>query len=510
MMAVSIPMTVSLKSLLEGISVIGEVPDLNVSGLSMDSRTVMANDAFLACAGYQSHGLEYLTQAIDNGASIILAEVTAEWLPERLELLAAKYDVAFIAISNLSEQVSLIAGRFYSHPSRSFPVIGITGTNGKTSCSQFIAQAFSGIRKVAVLGTLGNGFPGDLETSTHTTMDPVSVQASMSLLKDQKAEMVAMEVSSHALHQGRVAAIDFDVAVLTNLSRDHLDYHGTMADYASAKSLLFSMPSLKSALINADDEFGIRLLKDLTKSSVRCIAYGSGIDQLQFKDWIRADNIKASSGGLSFSVISSWGCADVDLPLMGKFNVSNALVALGVLLEQGVEFVDAIIGMQKLKTVSGRMELFSSENTPSVVIDFAHTPDALEQVLTSLKDHVDKNNSGKLICVFGCGGDRDKGKRPLMGAVAESLADVVVLTDDNPRHESSIEIIEDILKGIDHVDNVLVEHDRSKAIADAIKNASINDVILIAGKGHESYQIQGDMKFPFSDQKVVKAAMGLL
>ena len=507
MMAASQAINVSLAALLEGEDVIGNVPAIKLTGLTMDSRLVAEGDLFLACAGHRSHGLDFLAEAIAKGASVALAEVTPEWLPEKINKLSEQIGLPVIPVSGLSGRVSQIAGRFYGHPSRNFPVIGITGTNGKTSCSQFIANAFSGKRKVAVLGTLGNGFPDALRPTTHTTMDPVSIQASLALLKSQQAEMVAMEVSSHALQQGRVSDISFDMAVLTNFSRDHLDYHGTMADYASAKSLLFKMPGLKSALINADDEFGKRLIESLSTTPVRVVAYGSSMNVDFCRDKVDACiQVSAASAlpkGLSFHVDSSWGSADVTLSLLGQFNVFNAVVALGVLVECGVAFDDAISGLANLKTVNGRMEMFGTAAQPTVVVDFAHTPDALRQALQSLRGHA----SGKLFCVFGCGGNRDKGKRPQMGEIAEQLADQVVLTDDNPRHEDSAAIIKDILQGMKAPQSIIIEPNRSQAIKLAIEMASVGDVVLVAGKGHESYQVVGDLKHPFSDQQTVRTVL---
>lgn len=506
MMATSQHIKVSLSVLLEGVDVVGVLPKLDVSGVAMDSRQLAGGDVFLACAGYRSHGLDYLQQAFDAGVEVVLADVTSEWLPEKIEALSEKSPVPVIAVSGLGESASLIAGRFYGNPSHELPVIGITGTNGKTSCSQFIANAFEGKRKVAVLGTLGNGFPGDLIPSTHTTMDPVSVQAALALLKIQHAEMVAMEVSSHALLQGRVADVQFDMAVLTNFSRDHLDYHGTMADYASAKSLLFKMPTLKSVLINADDELGKRLVDDLATSPVRVVAYGESVGREtagSVDAWIRIESVRTLPHGLSFTVVSSWGESNIALSLMGRFNVSNAVVALGVMLECGVDFNEAINNLALLKTVKGRMEMFNADGGPAVVVDFAHTPDALQQALQSLRGHA----PGKLICVFGCGGDRDKGKRPQMGKIAEQLADEVILTDDNPRHEDPVLIIKNILNGMSSPEAVLVEQNRSKAIRMAIRRAGEGDVVLVAGKGHESYQMVGDLKLSYSDQQTVQAVL---
>jgi UDP-N-acetylmuramoyl-L-alanyl-D-glutamate--2,6-diaminopimelate ligase len=507
MMAASELNPMSLAELLAGIEVIGEVPAIGIDGMALDSRRLKQGDLFIACAGYQRHGLEYIDDAIANGAEVVLAEVCSNWLPEKIAALSEEKNILIVPVGALTEAVSLIAGRFYGNPSQEFPMIGITGTNGKTSSSLFIAQAFAGSKKVAVMGTIGNGFPGDLVPSTHTTMDPVSVQAALADLHQRQADMVVMEVSSHALHQGRVADVQFDIAVLTNFSRDHLDYHGTMADYAEAKSLLFRMNNLKSAVINADDELGQRLIAEMQTSPASVLAYGtSEIDTGKVDSWIRADHIRMLPDGVQFDVLSSWGQASVSLGLIGRFNVQNAMVALGVMLECGVDFKQAIADLQKLETVPGRMELITKDQGPSVVVDFAHTPDALEQVLKSLKAHV----NGKLYCVFGCGGDRDKGKRPQMGQVAESLADVVVLTSDNPRSENPDDIIEDIKQGLESADKAIVEPSRAKAIGMAVEIASKGDVVLVAGKGHEAFQVVGDLKLPFSDQEQVRSALEAL
>ena len=494
-----------LADLLKGLDYIGELPEMALQGIAMDSRKVADGYVFMACAGHRSHGLDFAGQAADQGAAVILAETTAQWLPEKILQLGQRIDCPVIAVTELTEYASKIAGRFYQHPSRDFPVIGITGTNGKTSCSQFIAQAFTHIRKVAVLGTVGNGFIGELQPTTHTTLDPVSLQSFLFDMREQGAEAVAMEVSSHALKQSRVADIDFDLAVLTNFSRDHLDYHGTMDDYAQAKSMLFRMSSLNAAIINANDELGTKLIGELANTPLRLVAYGiEVVEQSRVDAWIKASAIEANAAGLSFRIESSWGDEQVALPLYGHFNVLNAMVALGVLLECGVDFETAINSLKNLSTVNGRMQAFRSDAAPTVVIDYAHTPDALEQALSSLKAHV----SGRLICVFGCGGDRDAGKRPQMGAIAERLSDAVVLTNDNPRSEKPELIIDQILKGMQHPAKTIIEMDREKAITETIKNAAADDVILVAGKGHEAWQIIGDQRLPFSDQACVRTAMG--
>ncbi len=485
----------SLQWLLEQEDVAVNVPDIAVNGLTMDSRQVVNGDLFIACAGYQSHGLQFAEQAKNAGAVAILAEVNTQWLPEKIKQLETNLGIALIPFSGLAERASFIADRFYGQPSAQLTVIGITGTNGKTSCSHFIARALSGLRRTGVMGTLGNGYADKLEPSTHTTMDPVSVQAHLAMFVEQQADMVAMEVSSHALQQHRVDSVGFDIAVLTNFSRDHLDYHGSMVEYARVKSLLFKMPGLKAAVINADDELGKKLINDLYRTDLKIIAYGHAYDTANHDACIKALTIKPLPDGLALSIVSSWGSGDVVVPVLGRFNAYNAMVALAVMLETGIAFDDALQRLATIRNVSGRMQMIRAGKGPLVVVDFAHTPDALQQSLTSLREHV----AADITCVFGCGGDRDAGKRPLMGAIAEKLSDRVVITDDNPRHEKSADIINDILAGTGRGENIYVESDRGRAIAFAICEAAADDVILIAGKGHESAQIVGDLKLPFSD-----------
>jgi len=504
MMPMTAPNHCSLSWLLEKENLNVDIPDIAVNGLSMDSRYIQPGDVFIACAGLQNHGLEFATQAATSGAIAVLAEITSEYLPETIRLLEKQLTIPLIPVSDLTERVSFIAGRYYQYPDRKLSVVGITGTNGKTSCSHFIARAFNGQQKVGVMGTLGNGYADDLQPSTHTTMDPVSVQAQLALFVQQQASMVAMEVSSHALLQNRVASIRFDMAVLTNLSRDHLDYHGSMADYARAKSLLFKMPGLKTAIINADDKLGQKLINELSVSSVNVVAFGRDFAKSNYSQYLRAEKVQALATGLRVTLDSSWGQGEVELPVLGEFNVYNAMVALAVMLNKGMAFSVALERLQNITPVRGRMQLINQQHAPQVVIDFAHTPDALEQALSTLREHV----QGNLICVFGCGGNRDKGKRPLMGGIAEALADHVIITDDNPRHESSADIINDILAGVKNQDNVIVEADRAKAIRQAVLMASEKDMVLIAGKGHESYQMQGDLKLPFSDESVARQCLG--
>lgn len=410
-----------------------------------------------------------------------------------------------LAVEQLASQVSRIAGRFYREPGNELTVVGVTGTNGKTSCTQFLARALSPTLHCGVIGTLGSGFPDQLEPGTHTTPDPVRLQAELAFLRDSGAAAVAMEVSSHALHQGRVAGVSFDVAVLTNLSRDHLDYHGSMVEYGLAKKQLFLMPGLKCAVLNLDDPLGQSLLGELPET-VLAVAYGQYVEADMFRGahrWVRATEVSSSQSGMTLSIDSSWGKGSFSTPLLGRFNVSNLLAVLSVLLFLGVTFAIALARLAALMTVPGRMEHFGGVDRPLVVVDYAHTPDALGHVLTALREHV----TGQLICVFGCGGDRDRGKRPEMAAMAEALASEVFITDDNPRTEDGDRIVEDILTGMKRPDRARVIRDRAQAIAQAIGHAVPGDLVLVAGKGHETSQQIGDLKLPFEDREQVQQAL---
>lgn len=484
--------------------VVGE-DDCLISGLTQDSRAVGKGGLFLACAGAHHHGLDFVHQAVDAGAVAVLCEVGNEWTVERINTLRETLGRPLLMVDGLSGKLSRIAGRFYHHPSREMTVIGVTGTNGKTSCAQFIARVLSDDGLCGVIGTLGNGFPDSMADATHTTPDPVLLQALLHSLKAQGANAVAMEVSSHALDQSRAAHIQFDVAVLTNLSRDHLDYHGTLEAYGAAKMQLFSMPGLGSAVINLDDPFGREVLSALP-AGVRSIGYGIGpavADGVDADRWISAVAVRSSSAGMVIEIDSSWGRGELKTPLLGRFNVSNLLAVLGVLLQLDVAMEDALERLGRLRTVPGRMEHFGGGDAPLVVVDYAHTPDALEHVLMALRDHAGR----QLTCLFGCGGDRDRGKRPLMGRVAERLADQIIVTDDNPRGEDGDLIVEEILAGMNQPAKAVVVRDRKQAIRRAITKAEKGDLVLIAGKGHETVQIVGDKKLPFSDCEQVVSVL---
>ena len=477
-------------------------PPLRVSGLAMDSRAARPGGLFLACRGTQRHGMAFAEAAFHAGAIAMAAEPDAEWPLPRLAATAARLGLPIVPVTALAAQASAIAGRFYGEPSRSLRVVGVTGTNGKTSVSQFLARALAPEGPCAIVGTLGSGLPDALRAGTHTTPDAVSVQAVLADFAAAGARAVAMEVSSHALHQHRVAAVRFDTAVFTNLTRDHLDYHGTMEAYAEAKARLFRHSGLAQAVINTDDPLGLALYAE-TRARVPVVAYGLGGAPAHADRFVVAERVVADVAGLRLHLRSSWGDGELASPLLGRFNAANLLAVLGVLLTGGVALDDALARLAKLPTVSGRMERLGGGTRPLAVVDYAHTPDALAQALAALREHC----AGTLWCVFGCGGDRDRGKRPLMGEVAENLADRVVVTDDNPRSEDGAAIIADILAGMSEPSRVLVERDRDRAIARAVQAARPGDVILVAGKGHEDTQQVGERRFPFSDRLVVQRAL---
>ena len=504
MMAIPSASPMMLSQLLSGIITIPAENDCVVTGLAIDSREVQAGELFLACRGRTVDAAQFIDSATNHGAVAVLWEVPEDTTAMPVSMRKAENGkaVPVIAIKELSAKLGMIADRFYQSPSAQLFVTGITGTNGKTSCSQFLAQALSEDKPCGVIGTLGQGLYGNLQETLHTTADAVAVHRWMAEMLAQGAAAVAMEVSSHALDQGRVNGVKFDCAVFTNLSRDHLDYHGDMHHYAETKRSLFIVPELKYAIINSDDEFGRQLI-DKLDPSLDILTYG--IDAT-YQPKIHADKIKMAADGITFVVHTPAGQGELHTSLLGRFNVSNLLAVLGVLLIKGVGLDTALNRLQKITTVPGRMERFGGNGLPLVVVDYAHTPDALEQVLTALREHCE----GELWCVFGCGGDRDKGKRPEMGEIAESLADKIVLTSDNPRSESSQQIIDDILHGIQHTTRITIQEDRHLAIVETLSKAKQNDVIVVAGKGHETYQQIGEIRYPFSDvQEVSDCLKGL-
>ncbi|MDX5372231.1 MAG: UDP-N-acetylmuramoyl-L-alanyl-D-glutamate--2,6-diaminopimelate ligase [Pseudomonadaceae bacterium] len=458
--------------------------------LTLDSRKVRPGDLFLAVPGLAQDGRAHIADAIARGAAAVAyeAEGAAAMSAQSAEL---------VPIRGLAGQLSAIAGRFYGEPSRGLRLVGVTGTNGKTSVSQLLAQALDLLgERCGIVGTLGTGFHGALHSGRHTTPDPVAVQATLADLKQAGARAVAMEVSSHGLEQGRVAALDFDVAVFTNLSRDHLDYHGSMQAYGAAKAKLFAWPELKCRVINLDDDFGRQLAAEPCES--RLIGYSLN----DAGAYLYCREARFDDHGVRALLVTPQGEGHLRSPLLGRFNLSNLLAVVGALLGLGYPLDEALQVLPKLQGPVGRMQRFGGQRLPLVVVDYAHTPDALEKVLEALRPHV----TGRLLCLFGCGGDRDRGKRPLMAAVAERLADCVLVTDDNPRTEDPAQILEDIRAGFAAPDKVEFVHGRGEAIARLIAGAQLGDVVLLAGKGHEDYQEIAGTRHAFSDlDETVKA-----
>jgi UDP-N-acetylmuramoyl-L-alanyl-D-glutamate--2,6-diaminopimelate ligase len=488
-----------LSGLLSGHAAVAPEQDRDIAGLALDSREVRPGDVFFACAGARVSGAAFIPDAVAAGAVAVLHDSSDA------SAAAARVSVPLVAIDGLRERIGPIAARFHGEPSRGLTVIGITGTNGKTSCAHYLAQALAaGGDRCGLIGTLGYGEPGALRPGLHTTPDALTLQAELARLRDAGVGHVAIEVSSHALEQHRTAGTRFSGAIFTNLGHDHLDYHADLGAYGLAKKKLFMMPGLRFAAINRDDAFGRELIGGLMPD-IRCVACGLGDAAAGLGAHFHIDAVKValSDAGLALDVASSWGEGRLEAPLLGRFNARNALLALAALLMIDIPFDEALARLSAVRPVPGRMERFGGGRHPLVIVDYAHTPDALAEALEALRPHC----RGRLWCVFGCGGNRDRAKRPLMGGIAARLADRVVLTSDNPRDEDPDAIIAAIRAGTDRADGVETVADRARAIRATVAAATAGDVVLIAGKGHEDYQIVGDRRLPFSDQAEVAAAL---
>ena len=485
-------MSARLATLLEGIVDVPAALDRDVSALTLDSRAATTGCAFVALRGTKAHGISFAAQAVANGASIVLAEPPYH---------GTALSVPTIAVPGLRARLGLVASRFHVAPSRAMTVIGVTGTNGKTSTVQLLAQALTRAGHVAgTIGTLGAGVHGRIAGGERTTPDVISVHGLIAAMRAEGATHLAMEVSSHALDQGRVDEVGFDVAVFTNLTRDHLDYHGDMDAYGAAKARLFAWPGLDAAAINRDDPFGRELAQ--RSLAARTFTYSATGDA---SATLRARDVATASAGLSFTLEGPWGAHAVASSLLGRFNVENLLAVATVLHALGWDGARIAAALAALLPVTGRMNRLGGDAHPLVVVDYAHTPDALEQTLASLRAHTPR----RLVCVFGCGGDRDAGKRPQMGAIAERLADAIVITDDNPRSEDGDAIVAQIRAGLRDPSRAIVERDRARAIARGIAMAQPGDTVLIAGKGHEAYQEVGARRLPFDDLAVARDVLGV-
>lgn len=493
-----------LSELLNGLA--ENVADPDIGGLCLDSRKVRAGDAFIALNGAIQHGIRHAEQAVANGAIAVIYD------PIGADMQAVKaLTVPSLAIADLAQKLGKIAAKFYGHPSQALAVIGVTGTNGKTTCSQLIAQALSAC---GVIGTLGWGDVGHLRATANTTPDALAVQQMLHAFVRQGKQAAAMEVSSHGLQQGRVNAVAFKGAVFTNLSRDHLDYHGSMDSYLQAKLGLFKTPGLQFAVVNLDDASSTDVLQSLS-GNVQRWTYSAAGRHGKDMESVTAEQVKHSAAGIEFDAVWRENRLRARTSLVGGFNLDNVLAVLCVLLATGSDFEAAVDQLARLTAIAGRMERFGGNGKPTVFVDYAHSPDALEKVLKAVK------NQHRLRVVFGCGGDRDQGKRPEMGRIAETWADQIIVTDDNPRSEASTAIIDDILRGCQShrrmnaastrqgaiTEKITVINDRATAINTVIRQADPDDCVVIAGKGHENYQEIAGVKLPFSDRDAVEQAL---
>jgi UDP-N-acetylmuramoyl-L-alanyl-D-glutamate--2,6-diaminopimelate ligase len=468
-----------------------DIDGIAISGVQLDSRKVEPGDLFLALSGDVHDGRQFIEQAVANGAVAVAAEPPVAGYIDTVS-------VPVVEVPELAHEAGLIAARFFADPSAGLRVVGVTGTNGKTTTSALMAQLLRSVGKTCgVIGTLGASLDGAVSAASNTTPDPVALQSQLALWRDMGVDSVGMEVSSHALVQGRVSGVQFRTAIFTNLSRDHLDYHGTMAAYGRAKLQLFTVEGLRNAVINLDEDFAAQILA-VIEPDVRTVTYSVRSDRtadIQFSD------ICFHSDGVTAMLDTPWGCRSFSSPLRGEFNLSNLAAAIAALLVDGQDLDALLEAARNVKSVPGRLQSVENRCGLQVIIDYAHTPDALEQVLLALRPHVE----GSLITVFGCGGDRDRGKRSVMGRLACQLSDRVVVTSDNPRGEQPLDILREIETGC--TGDFLLLADRAEAIGQAVANAREGDCVLIAGKGHENYQIFEDQRHYFSDEQQARQAL---
>ncbi len=490
-------MTTAASAILGRLRAAGVVPQ----GITADSRKVGAGDVFAAWPGFRTDGRRYLGAAVERGASALLWESGDGFNPGPLPLPS-------LPVEGLRELAGHLAHEIYGRPSAALWLAGVTGTNGKTTVSQMLARALEELgTRCGIVGTLGSGFPGELEAAINTTPDALELHRRLAGFVAAGAGAAAMEVSSIGLDQGRVNGARFDVAIFTNLSRDHLDYHGSMEVYAEAKARLFTLPEVRTCVLNIDDAFGLLQARRLVaegRDVIACTLYAANAGAVPGARTLLADRLHVAAAGLRFSLHWDGHEAEVPVRMVAPFNVSNLLAVVGALLARGVAFDELLPVVARLTPPEGRMQLLGGVCEPLVVVDYAHTPDALAKVLEALRGTV-HSRRGRLVCVFGCGGDRDPGKRPMMGEVARQLADRVVVTSDNPRTEDPQKIIEAVAAGAGPDAECVV--DRAQAIRLAIAEAAADDVVVIAGKGHEPYQEVLGQRLPFSDLEQAHAAL---
>ncbi len=482
-----------------------EMASVEVDEVVLSSKNTGKGKAFLALPGILTDGRNYINDAVENGAVAIIAEAKEITLAQKEALDNA--NIPWVLIDDVANKLADIAEIFYGSVTKNMEIIGVTGTNGKTSVCQMAAEIIHKlVGECGQMGTLGNGLSGALNETVNTTSDALTIRKTLKVIAKANAKHTIMEVSSHALEQNRVDKLKFKVAVFTNLSRDHLDYHKTMEAYAAAKRKLFVADTIQFAVINADDQFGLELLLD-NEISGQKIAYSIHPENLKK---IPSSILKLQISKVEYlqtmqrcSISTPWGESIINIPLIGEFNLSNSLAVVGILGSLGFDWKNIVSGLEKLQPVPGRMEVFGGGKSAMIIVDYAHTPDALEKALIALREHCEK----ELWCVFGCGGDRDMGKRPLMAAIAEKYSDSIIITDDNPRNENGNQIISGILSGLKEPLKALVKRDRVEAIETAIKLAKAGDTVLIAGKGHENFQYVGGCKLPHSDRKLVHSIL---
>lgn len=469
-----------------------------------NSLDVEKDDIFCAVIGSQSDAKQYIESAVANGASAVICETVDEQHHGDIQIQQLNNrSVPVIQFYQLNQQLFLLAQRYYQNPNNAMKVIGITGTNGKTTTTAIVSQLLEKQKQSpALIGTLGAGSLNQLQTTKNTTPAATELFTLMSEYKKQGINVLTMEVSSHALVQKRVLPELFDIAVFTNLSRDHLDYHKTMTAYAQAKFSLFTHNKQQIAVINGDDAYGAEHLKQLTTEQLNNVfVFGSNAKLKTYPQYVIANNISFHSQGVTFSIETRLGGESFTSPLLGHFNVENVLAAIATMLSLGFSLNEVKTAVNELNTIAGRMEVYSATNMPTAIVDYAHTPEGLSQALMAIKQHF----SGKTWVLFGCGGERDQGKRAEMGRIAEQYADKIFLTDDNPRNESPEKIVSDILQGVTDQANVTVELNRENAVQSIIAKASREDSILFAGKGHEQYITYGDKKVPYNERQLIQA-----
>ena len=470
--------------------------DQPVTDMTLDSRRIVGGELFIAIPGLSSDGRDFIADACRRGASAVLAEAADDY-PLPLSCM----DAPVISVKDLQSQMGVLANRYYRQPSEAVKVLGVTATNGKTSCCWFISQMMEKLdTPCALMGTVGQGMPGHLSSSLNTTGDVLSTHRFIAGLVEQNVPALAMEVSSHGLDQGRVEGVTFEVAVFTHISRDHLDYHGSLEAYSQAKAKLFSHCHYQHAVIGKDDAFSGLMLAACPDPS-KVITWSLEDSSAD----VYASAIEVLPQGLKACVHTPWGEGVLQTPLLGRFNLENLLAVIAALGVQGFDLPSILAQVPTLSTVPGRMQRFGGGDQPLVLVDYAHTPDAIRSVLSALREH----GAARLGCIYGCGGDRDRGKRPLMTQAALEGADFAVLTSDNPRSEAPEAIIADALEGVDTKEQgrIRVEVDRGEAITSAIASAQAGDILVVAGKGHEDYQeIQGH-RYHFDDSEQVEKAL---